>query len=110
MSLETVKAFVTKADGKVVRVKAIDSSIVGELSGLGFTFDSDFSEYTIKILDNSEKAELFDKLRTLDVAFSSGKEWCPSEVFEYLRENGLICADFKKISWKGPGDYHLTVE
>ncbi|WKD50705.1 hypothetical protein [Microbulbifer spongiae] len=110
MSEELVKAFVTKADGKVVRVKSVDSSFQNELSNLGFVYDSDLSEYIFSVSGNLEKAELFDKLRTLEVSFSSGKEWCPAEVFEYLREAGLLSGSFTKISWSGPGDYHLTVD
>ncbi|MCG3766502.1 hypothetical protein EXA23_09825 [Vibrio cincinnatiensis] len=110
MSEELVKAFVTKADGKVVRVKLIDSSFQNELSNLGFVYDSGLSEYTFLVSGNQEKAELFDKLRVLEVNFSDGREWCPAEVFEYLRETGLLSGSFKKISWSGPGDYHLTVD
>jgi hypothetical protein len=110
MSEELVKAFVTKADANVVRIKLLDSSFQSELSNLGFVFDSGLSEYTFSVTGNQEKAELFDKLRALDAGFSSGKEWCPAEVFEYLRETGLLTGSFKKISWNGPGDYHLTVD
>lgn len=105
-----VKAFVTKADGKIVRVKLVDSSLQNELSSLGFVYDPDLSEYTFSVSGNQEKAELFDKLRILEVGFSSGKEWSPAEVFEYLRETGLLTGSFKRISWSAPGDYHLTVD
>lgn len=110
MSEELVKAFVTKADGKVVRVRLVDSSFQDELYNLGFVYDSNLSEYTLSVSGDKEKAELFHKLRNLDVSFSSGKEWCPAEVFEYLRELGLLDGNFKKISWSGPGIYHLTIE
>ncbi|WP_105103538.1 hypothetical protein [Microbulbifer pacificus] len=110
MSEELVKAFVTKADGKSVRVKLVDGSFQDALVNLGFAFDSDLLEYTIPVAGNQEKAEIFDKLRIQDVSFSGGKEWCPAEVFEYLRETGLINGSFKKISWRGPGEYQLTVE
>ena len=110
MNNKSIKAFVTKADGKIVRVKLLDSSIKNELTNLGFSFDNNLSEFIIKADDNASKAKIFEKLRDLDVSFSGGKEWCPSEVFEYLRETGLITGQFKKIGWSGPGDYHITVE
>jgi len=110
MSEELVKAFVTKADGKVVRVKLVDHSFKNELYNLGFVYDSDLSEYTSLVSGDQEKAELFDKLRSLGVNFSGGKEWCPAEVFEYLREANLLDGNYKKIGWSGPGEYHISVE
>lgn len=110
MNDQSTKAFVTKADGKVIRVKLLDSSFKEELSNMGFSYDDELSEYSIPSDDNTIKAGIFEKLRDLNVSFSGGKEWCPSEVFEYLRETGLITGQFKKIGWSGPGDYHLTVE
>ena len=107
---EIVKAYVTKADGEVVRVKLLDSTFEKDLLNLGFSFDAEFLEYAIQASNDTEKANLFNMLRNLDVSFSSGKEWCPSEVFEYLRELGLISGDFKRISWRGPGKFYITVE
>ncbi|WP_392383826.1 hypothetical protein [Marinomonas primoryensis] len=110
MNDQSMKAFVTKADGKVIRVKLLDSSFKEELSNLGFSYDDELSEYFTQSDDNTIKAGIFEKLRDLDVSFSGGKEWCPAEVFEYLRETGLIAGQFKKVGWSGPGDYRLTVE
>lgn len=109
MITDNVKAFVTKADGKVIRVKVLDDSIIEALSDLGFKYNAEFSEYLVQINENSEKANFFDNLRLLEVAFSSGKEWCPSEIFEYLRELGLIRGTYKKISWYKPENYNVTV-
>ncbi len=109
MKNESINAFVTKADDNVVRVKLIKQAFQDELTYLGFAYDSDLGEYIFPISGNEEKAIIFDKLRVLEVSFSGGKEWCPAEVFEYLREIGLLSGSFKKISWSGPQDYHLTV-
>lgn len=108
--MNEVKAYVTKADGKIVRVKAVSNSVDDKVLNLGFIFDADFFEYKIQISSNEQKAELFNELRNIGVAFSSGKEWCPSEVFEYLRDSGLLNGSFIKISWKEPGNYYVTTE
>ena len=88
----------------------LDESFKRELIELGFSFDNDYDEYTLLTSGNDNKSELFQKLRDLGVAFSGGREWCPSEVFEYLRKTGLLSGSYTKISWSGPGDYHCTIE
>ena len=110
MKDQLMKAFVSKADGKFVRVKLLDSSYESELFDLGFLYNSDINEHVMQVDDNAAKAAIFEKLRDFGVSFSDGKEWCPSEVFEYLREIGLISGPFYRVSWRGPGDYHLTIE
>lgn len=110
MSTSEMKAFVTKADGSFVRVKLLDDSFKPELINLGFSYDRDLLEYVIQTNENSIKAAVFKNLRDLDVNFSGGKEWCPSEIFEYLRETGLVNGQFRKVSWTGPGDYHVSME
>lgn len=105
-----VKAFVTKADRKAVCVRLIVNSFQSELFNLGFKYDSELSEFIFLVSGDQEKADIFCKLRALGVSFSGGKEWCSAEVFEYLRDIGLLSGNFQRISWRGPGDYHLTVE
>lgn len=108
MNEKSMKAFVTIADGSFIRVKLLDDSFAKELFNLGFLFDDDSAEYVLLVDDHSLKAKAFEKLRDLGVSFSDGKEWCPSEVFEYLRKMGLLSGQFQKVSWRAPRDYHLT--
>ncbi len=110
MNEESVEAFVTKADSSIIRVKVLENTFERELIKLGFTFDSDFDEYQIQTISDKEKSDFFDKLRNLGVAFSSGKEWCPSEVFEYLRENRMLNGTYKMVSWTKPGSYYVSVK
>ncbi|WP_061010552.1 hypothetical protein [Vibrio sp. CUB2] len=110
MMSDSIMAFVTKADGKLVRVSLLDDSFKKELIGLGFSFDNDYDEYTFLTSGNDAKAELFRKLRDLGVAFSGGREWCPSDVFEYLRQLELLKGAYTKISWTAPGNYRCTIE
>jgi len=57
---------------------------------------------------HDELAEVFTKLRDLDIPFSAGQDWAPSEIFEHLREKGLLSGKFKKISWSGPGSSRVV--
>ncbi len=105
-----LKAYVTKADGKVIRVKVTNNLIASDLEKLGFVFDNDLSEFVFQTADNAEKGALFSDLRDKGVSFSAGKEWCPSEVFEYLREIGMVNGSYQRVSWKAPKEPHITIE
>lgn len=107
---ESLKAYVFIADGNTIRLTVVDEAIKISLCTLGFTPESRSAQYELRVSGEQEKAIIFEQLRTLDVCFSAGKEWCPAEVFEYLRNKGLVSGSFKKISWRGPDDYHITVE
>ncbi|MDG6404031.1 hypothetical protein QCD79_28825 [Pseudomonas quasicaspiana] len=107
MISEELKAFVEKADGDVIRVKVNDPSLSTELGAIGFVGaleDGGFERY---VADDVEKAKVFDSLRLLQIAFSGGKEWCPAEVFEYLRDKALLSGEFVRVSWTQPGQYRL---
>lgn len=99
MSNKGEAAYVTKADGSEIRIHVVDSLIEKPLKSLGFTFDSSLGEYTRTVKSISEKAQAFDELRNLDVSFSGGREWCPAEVFEFLRDQNILSGSFKKIVW-----------
>ncbi|MGC5704387.1 hypothetical protein J4P02_29710 [Pseudomonas sp. NFXW11] len=105
---QQLKAYVAKADGDTVRLRVLDATLAAAVTALGFvaTFEPDV--YAMDVADDGQKAVLFDALRTLGVAFSDGREWCPAEVFEYLRDMNLLGGKFIRVSWKEPGRYHLV--
>lgn len=108
--MNAVKAYVTKSDGDFVRVKILCAKIKGKLVDIGFVNDVDLNEYKIATLGDEEKAEIFNKLRDMDVCFSDGREWCPSEVFEHLRDAGLLSGKFTMISWAAPGEFFIATD
>jgi len=108
MNNEKIEAFVAVADGNQIFVELIDPSIENSLKKIGFTNSNDSRRLVIISTDNKEKAFIFDLLRNLKIPFSDGKEWCPSEVFEYLRDINLITGSFNRISWTEPGIYKIT--
>ena len=110
MHTSPVKAYVTQADGDFVKVKVLDAGMRNGLLDLGFSPGADVDEYRISSSNDSIKAAIFSQLRQLDVCFSSGREWCPAEVFHYLRDIGVLSDGFKRISWIGPGHYWVTDE
>lgn len=109
MTAEQIRAYVSSAAGESIRLTVVDEAINRLLLALGFTPEKGSAQYELRVPGEQEKARIFDQLRALDVCFSGGKEWCPAEVFEYLRDKGILSGSFKKISWRGPNDYHITL-
>ena len=98
--MQNIDAYVTKADRNQITVNSITGALDAQLQGLGFTFDSTLSMFVKGISDISEKTRVFSELRDQGVAFSDGRGWCPSELFEYFREQNLLSGKFKRISWQ----------
>ena len=107
---DVLKAYVEKADGDVIRVQIIDNALDSPLRAIGFSDAPEKDIYVLQVADNTQKAKVFDALRSLGVAFSAGKEWCPSEVFEYLRDEQLLSGKYLRVAWTQPGQYLLTNE
>lgn len=108
MTNEQLQAYVEKADDDAIRLRVIDHGLDAALAALGFTAGAEADVFSRDVADDAEKANVFDALRSLGVAFSDGKEWCPAEVFEYLRDKGLLSGKFVRISWRQPGQFHLV--
>ncbi|WOX04033.1 hypothetical protein [Microbulbifer pacificus] len=103
-----ISAYVHKADGKTISVKPILKPIEEKLTSIGFSLDPKTHNYMYETKDKNDKATIFEKLRDLNVAFASGREWSPAEVFEYLRESGLVGGSFVRISWRNQNDYYFS--
>jgi len=104
-----LKAFVEKADDDVIRLNALDLSIYQSVTPLGFSAAAEPGIFTVVTTDDAHKARIFEALQAMDVAFSDGKEWCPAEVFELLRDINLLSGKFIRVSWLKPGYYRLAV-
>lgn len=110
MNDSPVQAYVTQADGDYIRVKTLDGVLRQPLLDLGFSSGRYADEYIISSSNNHMKATLFAQLKNLDVCFSSGREWCPAEVFQYLKDEGLLSGGFRQIRWTQPGHYIVKNE
>jgi len=103
-----LKGYVEKADGDVIRVNVLDPALYTDLLALGFCADAIPGMYSLDVSGDGHKANVFDALRGLKIAFCDGKEWCPAEVLEYLRDKHLLAGKFVRVSWTKPGDYRLV--
>jgi len=100
-----METYVAYDFGDRLRVVLGEEGMRDLLMGMGFYNGEDSSEFFVSISDEEEKSVIFEKLRDMGVCFSAGREWSPSEVFEHLREKGFLQGGYRKISWKGPGNY-----
>jgi hypothetical protein len=105
---EALRAYVEKADADSIRVRIIDRTLDSALRAIGFSKRAENDVYFLDVPDGTQKAKVLDALRLLGVAFSAGKEWCPSEVFEYFRDMGLLSGKYLRVSWTQPGQYLLA--
>lgn len=91
--------YVYQADRDFITIKAVNPEIIDTLIKIGFIKNNEL--YSIKTKDISDKSAIVEKIRDIGLLFSDGKEWCPAEVFEYLREEKLISGKYSKISFTG---------
>lgn len=107
MNIKNISAYISQADGDFVSVKNIDQNIRNLLADIGLKNEETDNNCKIYVGSDADKAQLMEQLRDLEIYFSDGKEWCPSEIFEHFRDKGLIHGKYTKISWIGPNAYRI---
>ena len=61
---------------------------------------------TKEVYDEEEKVSVIKELIAMGALFSSGREWSPEEVVEYLVERGVLdISSINVISWYSPDSY-----
>lgn len=103
--LKTEPSYVRTAEGPVV-VYAADQATVRTLVALGFSRRGS-AQYARESSGDAETAEIFKALRDAQVCFSIGREWNPAEIFEDLRERGLLSGKYRRISFSGNGKWFV---
>lgn len=104
-----IDAYVKQADGNRINVMLLNDRSRSALQALGFTADEG-DTLTLPVADGAAKAAVFIRLRDLGVAFSAGREWCPAEVFEHLRDSGLLDGPYLRVAWRTPQRFTVTTE
>jgi hypothetical protein len=104
------RAYVSESAFSTVSVGVVDDGILGALGKLGFTLVSNTTPtiLSINVPSDEQMAKLFAELRDEGVCFSVGRDWCPSEVFEYLRGLGQVSGVYSLITWSGPGKFRIV--
>lgn len=93
-----ISGYVVEANSSFLRVIALSQVGASCLKQLGFTEESPLS-FILSIDDPNDRVKLFPQLRASDFAFSAGREWSPSELFEFFRDQGLLSGNYIRIAW-----------
>mgnify|MGYP006869414296 CR=1 FL=1 len=100
------KAYVSEGSlsNVVVKIMNEDDGMIELLVALGFVAvpGAEKEVFSLTAPDQNFKIRLFEKLRDEGVCFSAGQDWSPAEVFEFLRDNGMLTGPYRKIVWDGP--------
>jgi hypothetical protein len=102
-----IDAYVRQADGNCIKVMLLNDRPRGPLQALGFSA-GEGGTFTLPVSDDAAKAAVFIRLRDLGVAFSAGREWCPADVFEHLRDSGLLQGPYSRVAWRTPQQFTVT--
>jgi len=63
--------------------------------------------YHISFDNESEQIFLIKKLAEIGALFSYGHGWAPSQVMDYLKEQGKIDFSYREIMWRSPDNYEI---
>jgi sarcosine oxidase gamma subunit len=103
--------YVSAADGDTVVIHAPREPLAPLLNQLEFKPTTPAGDVLSRaVADEAEKARVMAALREAGVSFARGREWSPAEVFERLRDQGLLTGAFRSISWLGPDRFHVREE
>lgn len=105
-----MSGYVSEAASSQVVVKIEDNAILKKLTDFGFGVISTGIPkiLSIKVPDEKAKAQTLSMLRDERLCFSAGPNWCPADVFEYLRDQGMLSGFYRRIAWHGLGRPVIT--
>lgn len=90
-----------------VRVECSANALREKLASLAGQCKEDEEDVDLCLPYASKEAlaGLLSQLQALDLPFGSEPEgWSPLDIFEQLRQEGLVSGKIKTIAWKGRGD------
>lgn len=91
--------------GNTARLMCDAPQAAGALEALGFLAESD--HLTRKIIDDADRQTLAGNLIRMNVLFASGRDWSPSELVDFYKEQGLISQGYRTVTWTGPESYFI---
>lgn len=98
----------------IVNVEIFNNQLIPQFIARGFvekdkgTFTKKYYMLPIFNWTTEQKVDLINFLLSINALFSAGKEWCPSDVVGYFRdEKNLISGKFNYIYWTAPNIYTI---
>lgn len=107
MKLPEDEIIVMDIAGNQAVIACSNPSKTAALYELGFALKVDRLVHAIG--DDEQCKSIVLKLLGLDALFSAGRDWSPAELLDFYREKGVIDGCYRVISWRGPGDYSISI-
>jgi len=102
--------YVSLVLGEEIRVNHVTANVARWLEAIGARECIVNGElvWVVKADDEQALGEMMGQLRDMGVLFAGGPAgWPPAEVFDYLREKGVIEGEFQEVLWRGPGNWFI---
>jgi hypothetical protein len=61
-----------------------------------------------KISDVADRQMIVRVLIEMGAIFSNGRDWCPSALVDFYRDQGAITTGYRMISWKNSDEYSIV--
>ena len=95
-----------------IRVNHVTPEVALQLEAIGAQKETicDETVWVIRVSNEQKIGKIMGQLRDMGVLFAGGPAgWPPAEVFDELREKGLVKGEFKEIVWLGPDRWFVRV-
>lgn len=93
--------------GAVARVVCTCPAREHDLRSIGFERIGSYFQYEVK--DQTDRERLVKELLMLGAVFSAGRDWSPSEVVGFYRDQGIVVGPYREIAWTGPDQYSVRI-
>jgi hypothetical protein len=61
-----------------------------------------------QISSDADRQSLVKIFIGIGALFSAGRDWSPEKLVEHYRENGVVVASYRSISWIKPDQYYIV--
>lgn len=92
--------------GSSARVMCDAPELESALTALFFVPEGD--QLVRKIADDADRRALVGKLIDMKALFAAGRDWSPSELVDFYREQGSISQGYRVITWTNPETYLIA--
>lgn len=92
--------------GNSARVMCDDPEMELALGTLGFLRDGELLIRRVK--SDADRQDLVHKLIGFNALFASGRDWSPSELMDFYREQGMVTLGYRVITWLDPEHYEIS--
>lgn len=105
MQIPKDEVVVLDVAGSTARVACDKPRAEQALEALGFSPERD--QFVREIVDDADRQGLVLGLIRMDALFAAGRDWSPSELLDFYREQGVISQRYRTVAWTSPESYSI---